>query len=234
MVHNVLFDLDGTLTDPREGITRCIQFSLTRLGREAPSEDDLLWCIGPPLKNSFAQLLESNDTALLELALSHYRERYAEIGIYENHVYPGIVPALRKIRGSGCRLFLATSKPAIFATRVLDHFDLAEFFNGIHGSEIDGRLCEKTDLVAHIIKAWNLDPCLTLIVGDRVHDVIGGKRNGIMTAMVAYGYGTKCEIEAAASDFVFESLSDLVKFLQTQRAPNQALNQAANSEGFSE
>jgi phosphoglycolate phosphatase len=234
MIHNVLFDLDGTLTDPREGITRCIQFSLTRLGREAPSEGDLLWCIGPPLKNSFAQLLESNDTALLDLALSHYRERYSEIGIYENQVYPGIVPALRKIRELGCRLYLATSKPAIFATRVLDHFDLTEFFHGIHGSEIDGRLCEKADLVAHIIKTWNLDPCLTLIVGDRIHDVIGGKRNGIMTAVVNYGYGTKQEIEAAASDFVFESPSDLVMFLQTKRAPNLPLNQTADSGGFSE
>jgi phosphoglycolate phosphatase len=229
----VVFDLDGTLTDPREGITHCIQFSLTRLGRKAPSEDDLLWCIGPPLKNSFAQLLESNDTALLDLAVSHYRERYAAIGIYESHVYPGIVPALSKIRKSGFRLFLATSKPAIFATRVLDHFDLTEFFHGIHGSEIDGRLCDKADLVAHIIKTWNLDPCLTLIVGDRVHDIIGGKSNGIMTAIVTYGYGTKREIEAAASDFVFETPSELAMFLQTKRAPKQRLNQKAKPGGFS-
>jgi phosphoglycolate phosphatase len=234
MIHNVLFDLDGTLTDPGEGITRCIQFSLTRLGRKAPSEDDLLWCIGPPLRDSFAQLLDSNDSKLLDLALSHYRERYTEIGIFENHVYPEIVPALRKIRETGCRLFLATSKPAVFATRVLDHFELTEFFHGIHGSEMDGRLCDKADLVAHIIKTWNLDPCLTLIVGDRVHDVIGGRKNGIMTAMVAYGYGTQREIEAAESDFVFESPPELVKFLQTKRAPNPPLNQAANPGGFSE
>lgn len=222
MIHNVLFDLDGTLTDPGEGITRCIQFSLTRLGRKAPPTDELLWCIGPPLKISFAQLLESNDTALLDLAVSYYRERYAKIGIYENRVYSGSVPALREIRASGCRLFLATSKPAIFATRVLDHFDLTEFFHGIHGSEIDGSLSEKADLVAHIVTTWNLDPSVTLIVGDRVHDVIGGKRNGLMTAIVTYGYGTRREIEAAASDFTFESLSELVLFLQTKRAPNQA------------
>ncbi|APG24342.1 HAD hydrolase-like protein [Syntrophotalea acetylenica] len=210
MIHNVLFDLDGTLTDPKEGITRCIQFSLTRLGRKAPAADALLWCIGPPLRNSFARLLESDDAELLDLALNHYRERYTEIGIYENHVYPGIVPALRKIRESGRRLLLATSKPTIFATRVLDHFDLTQFFDGIHGSEIDGRLCEKTDLVAHIIRTWNLAPSLTLIVGDRVHDVIGGKSNGIMTALVTYGYGTRREIEAANSDYIFESPSELV------------------------
>ncbi|MEZ4601187.1 MAG: HAD hydrolase-like protein [Syntrophotaleaceae bacterium] len=216
MIHNVLFDLDGTLTDPKEGITRCIQFSLTRLGRKAPSEEDLLWCIGPPLKDSFGQLLESNETGLLELALRHYRERYSEIGIYENNVFPDIVPTLRKIRESGFRLFLATSKPEVFAIRVLDHFDLTQFFHGIHGSELDGSLCEKADLVAHIIKTWNLDPCVTLIVGDRVHDVIGGKRNGIKTGIVSYGYGTRGEIEAAASDFVFESPSELVMFLKAR------------------
>jgi phosphoglycolate phosphatase len=231
MIHNVLFDLDGTLTDPREGITRCIQVSLTRLGRKAPSEDDLLWCIGPPLRESFAQLLESNETELLDLALYYYRERYSEIGIYENRVYPDIVPALRKIRESGYRLFLATSKPAIFAARVLDHFDLTQFFHGIHGSEKDGSLCEKADLVAHIIKTWNLDPCVTLIVGDRVHDVIGGKRNGIMTAIVSYGYGSRREIEAAEPDFVFESPSELSMFFQERETDRGGVSAIEKTRG---
>jgi phosphoglycolate phosphatase len=231
MIHNVLFDLDGTLTDPREGITRCIQVSLTRLGRKAPSEDDLLWCIGPPLRESFAQLLESNETELLDLALYYYRERYSEIGIYENRVYPDIVPALRKIRESGYRLFLATSKPAIFADRVLDHFDLSQFFHGIHGSEKDGSLCEKADLVAHIIKTWNLDPCVTLIVGDRVHDVIGGKRNGIMTAIVSYGYGSRREIEAAEAAFVFESPSELSMFFQARETDRGGVSAIEKTRG---
>lgn len=220
MIHNVLFDLDGTLTDPREGITRCIQFSLARLGRVPPSEDDLLWCIGPPLKNSFSRLLESNDGALLDLALSHYRERYTESGIYENQVYPDIDQTLQKIRESDCRLFLATSKPTIFATRILEHFGLTQFFHGIHGSELDCRLCDKGDLVAHIIQVWNLVPSLTLMVGDRIHDVIGGKRSGIMTAIVKYGYGSPRELEAAESDFVFESPSEIANFIQTRRDLN--------------
>ena len=224
MILNVLFDLDGTLTDPKEGITRCIQFSLTRLGREAPLADDLLWCIGPPLRNSFAHLLESNDESLLDSALQHYRERYSEIGIYENILYPGVVPALRQILELGYQVFLATSKPTVFAIRVLDHFNLTQFFHGIQGSELDGSLCDKGDLVAHILKTWTLDPRLSLIVGDRSHDVIGAKRNSIMTASITYGYGTRREIEAVKPDFIFDSPSELVVFLQTERPPNLAFN----------
>jgi len=224
MISNVLFDLDGTLTDPKEGITRCIQFSLDQLGREAPQAEDLLWCIGPPLRDSFASLLGSTDKALLDLALQHYRERFTEIGIYENAVYPGIVPALQHIRAFGYQVFLATSKPKVFATRILDHFSLTQFFHGIYGSKIDGRLSDKGDLVAYILKYCALDPRLSLIVGDRSHDIVGGKRNGIMTATVTYGYGTRCEIDAAEPDFIFDSPSELAVFLKTKRPPNQALN----------
>jgi phosphoglycolate phosphatase len=197
MISNVLFDLDGTLTDPKEGITRCIQFAIDKLGREVPQADDLLWCIGPPLRDSFARLLGSTDNALLDLALQHYRKRFTEIGIYENSIYPGIILALQNIRA---------------------------FFHGIFGSEIDGRLSDKGDLVAHILKYCALDPRFSLIVGDRSHDVVGGKRNGIKTATVTYGYGTRCEIDAAEPDFVFDSPSELAVFLQKNRPPNLPLN----------
>jgi phosphoglycolate phosphatase len=224
MISNILFDLDGTLTDPKEGITRCIQFSLSRLGRETPPADDLLWCIGPPLRDSFAHLLGNTDKALLDLALHNYRERFSEIGIYENFVYPDTVRSLQQIRASGYRLFLATSKPTVFAARILDHFNLTRFFDGIHGSEIDGRLSDKADLVAHILKTWDLDPRSSLMVGDRLHDVIGGRKNGTMTASVTYGYGTRDEIDEAKPDFIFDSPSEMAVFLQTKRPPNQALN----------
>ncbi len=214
MIRNVLFDLDGTLTDPKDGITRCIQFSLGRLGREAPSSDGLLWCIGPPLKQSFSRLLESHDNALLDVALQHYQERFSEIGIYENSVYPGIVTALQKIHTTGFRIFLATSKPTVFAIRILDHFRLTQFFHGIYGSELDGRLSEKADLVAHILKTEGLNPQSTLVVGDRFHDIIGGKKNGTATAAVTYGYGSRNEIDEARPDFIFQSPSDLAAFLE--------------------
>lgn len=224
MIANVLFDLDGTLTDPKEGITRCIQFAINKLGGEAPQADDLVWCIGPPLRDSFALLLGSTDSALLDLALQYFRERFTGIGIYENAVYPGIIHALQNIRASGYQMFLATSKPKIFAARILDHFGLTRFFHGIFGSEMDGRLTDKGDLVAHILKYCALDPRLSLIVGDRSHDVAGGKRNGIMTATVTYGYGTRCEIDTAEPDFIFDSPADLAMFLQKNRPPTSALD----------
>lgn len=215
MIANVLFDLDGTLTDPKDGITRCIQFSLGRLGRKAPPADDLMWCIGPPLRKSFSRLLGSSDNTLLDEALHHYRERFAQTGIYENAVYPGVIPALERIHASGFQMFLATSKPTVFAVRILDHFGLTGFFHGIFGSELDGRLSDKGDLVAHILKAGDMDPRLTLIAGDRSHDIFGGKKNGILTAALTYGYGTREEIEAAKPDFIFHSPSDLAAFLES-------------------
>jgi phosphoglycolate phosphatase len=215
MISNVLFDLDGTLTNPRDGITRCLQFSLRRLGVATPAADELVWCIGPPLRESFSRLLATSDSALLDEALRHYRERFSEIGIYENSVYPGIATTLQRIHEMGFLMFLATSKPTVFAGRVLDHFGLTQFFNGVYGSRLDGRLSDKGDLVAHIMKTEDLDPSLTLMVGDRSHDIVGGKKNGTMTAAVTYGYGDLEEIEASAPDFIFHSPSDIAAFLGT-------------------
>jgi phosphoglycolate phosphatase len=214
MIRNVLFDLDGTLTDPKDGITRCIQFSLGRVGREAPSSDELLWCIGPPLRQSFSHLLEDHDSELLDLALRHYRERFSEIGIYENAVYPEVVAALQRIYARGFLIFLATSKPTAFAIPILEHFCLTQFFHGIYGSELDGRLSDKTDLLAHLLKTEGLDPQASLMVGDRFHDIIGGKKNGVVTAAVTYGYGSREEIEGASPDFIFHCPSDLAAYLE--------------------
>jgi phosphoglycolate phosphatase len=213
VISNVLFDLDGTLTDPKDGIIRCIQFSLSRLGIEAPHAEALVWCIGPPLRASFSRLIPACDDTLLEAAVNHYRERFSDIGIYENGVYPGVIPALRKIRAQGFLIFLATSKPAIFARRILDHFGLTRFFHGIYGSELDGRLSDKKELVDHILKTEGLIPQFTLMVGDRCHDVLGGKKNGTKTAAVTYGYGSLDEIREAKPDFIFYSPHGLAAFL---------------------
>ena len=219
MIHNVFFDLDGTLTDPKDGITRCIQSALVRLGREAPPNDELLWCIGPPLRQSFSHLLESDDNGLMDIALQYYRERFSEIGIYENSVYPEVTTALQRIYAGGFRIFLATAKPTVFALRILEHFNLTQFFHGIYGSELDGRLADKADLVAHILKAEDLKPQVSLMVGDRYHDIIGGKKNDVATAAVMYGYGSREEIEGASPDFIFHSPSDLAEYLERTTEP---------------
>lgn len=220
---NILFDLDGTLTDPKDGITRSIAYALDQLGVVSPHEDHLIWCIGPPLKESFARLLATADEAVIEQALSHYRKRFSESGMYENAVYDGIPAILQVIRTAGFRVFLATSKPRIYAERILDHFDLSHYFHAVHGSELDGRLSDKGELIAHIIDTERLDPKATLIVGDRFHDVVGGKKNGIMTAAVTYGYGSREELFAAGPDIVLDSPEELTAFLHNARVNDNGL-----------
>ena len=210
---NILFDLDGTLTDPVEGITRCIQYALDRLGTAMPLSDQLTWCVGPPLRASFSQLLNTTDETILDQALVYYRKRFSEKGMFENVPYPGVVSALGGLRKAGFNLFLATSKPRVFAQQILDHFKMTPYFNRVYGSELDGRLSDKGALIAHIIHEESLDPTATLMIGDRVYDIEGGRVNNVMTAAVAYGYGTRDEINTANPDVVFESIADLTRTL---------------------
>jgi phosphoglycolate phosphatase len=207
---NLLFDLDGTLTDPKLGITRCIQHALTALGTEPPDADALEWCIGPPLRNSFGRLLGSTDDHLLEQAVDLYRLRFAEVGLFENRVYAGIPAMLTGLQEQGFQLYLATAKPRIFAERILDHFALASHFTAVHGSELNGRLTDKPDLVRHIVATEGLQPAQTMIIGDRKYDIIGGKTNGVRTGAVTYGYGSREELEAEAPDVLFDSPDQLL------------------------
>ena len=216
-ISNILFDLDGTLTDPRVGIARCIQYALGQFNEVIPPWEQLTWCIGPPLKTSFAQLLNTSDQTILDRALAHYRKRFSEKGIFENALYPGVVSALDDLRTAGFKLFLATSKPRVFARQILDHFKITPYFHTAYGSELDGRLSDKGTLIAHIIHQEELDPAATLMVGDRVYDIEGGKENKVMTAAVAYGYGTQEEIAAANPDVVFETIADLTKTMLSLR-----------------
>ena len=205
MNHALLFDLDGTLTDPKQGITRCMQYALAQLGRDVPATEALIPYIGPPLQDTFAQLLVTDDKARIDQAIAHYRTRFATTGMYENAVYPGTEAMLARLRAAGVRLFLATSKPRVFAVKILDHFELAQYFEGVYGSELDGRLSDKGELIAEVLRAEGLDPATTLMVGDRSHDIVGGRRAGVRTAAVAYGYGTRAELDAHAPDCIFAS-----------------------------
>lgn len=218
MINTILFDLDGTLTDPKTGITGCIRFALEHFDRPVPGADDLTWCIGPPLRDSFARLLETQDRSTLDRALALYRQRFAQTGMFENKVYPGIPPCLERLRASGFSLFLATSKPRVFAEKIMVHFKLAPFFNRIYGAELDGRLVDKGELIAHILQSEGLAAQETLMVGDRVYDISGGKQNRVMTAAVTYGYGSGDEIRSAAPDLTFDSPGQLAELL-TQGQP---------------
>jgi len=207
MIENILFDLDGTLTDPKEGITRCIQFALEEFDVEKPHADQLTWCIGPPLRDSFSKILETTDKDKIKHAYTTYRKRFADKGLYENRVYPDVHNSLNLIKKSGFKVFLATSKPEIYAKQILDHFDLSKYFNKAYGSNLNGSLTDKGELIAHILKTENLDPGKTVIVG---------KKNGIMTAAVTYGYGSREEITSSKPDIIFDAFPDLLLFLKMQ------------------
>lgn len=210
----LLWDLDGTLTDPKEGITLSVQYALNRLDYPSCEADDLDWIIGPPLKESFKILFQTTDEALVNRAITFYRERYQEIGLYENIVYPGIPELLAQLKEKGCMHLLATSKPRVFAEKILQHFSLDSYFSVIMGSELNGQFVEKDGLIAEILKKVPTDSrSKTVMIGDRRYDVQGARANGIDVISVGYGYGTIEELSDASPDFIAPSVSDLEKLL---------------------
>lgn len=207
---NLLFDLDGTLTNPFTGITKCIGYALNMLGRESPPRESLHWCIGPPLKDSFAKLLTSDDDAITEKAVAFYRERFSTVGLFENEVYGGIPEALESLQTKGHTLYVATSKPAVYAERIIAHFDLQRYFKCVYGSELDGTRSDKTGLISHILKRELIAPSETSMIGDRVHDIVGAIENGIYGFGVLWGYGTKDELENSGARAFFKTPQELV------------------------
>jgi phosphoglycolate phosphatase len=197
---NLLFDLDGTLTDPFLGITRCIAHALEAAGRQAPSPEELGWCIGPPLQESFRTLLDTTDETVIDSAIESYRERFRTVGMFENGMYAGIPEALSELGNAGHRLFVATSKPAVFATRIVEHFGLGSHFATVYGSELDGTRSAKADLIAHILNEESLSVDETMMIGDRHHDIVGAKANGMRALGVLWGYGSQQELEEAGAD----------------------------------
>lgn len=212
-ISHVLFDLDGTLTDPRPGLLGAIQYALQRLGRPVPPEETLLWCIGPPLRASFAVLLESEDDVLLAQAIEFYRERYGATGLYENQVYAGIPEALAALRAVQVTLYVATSKPHVFARRIIEHFGLKHHFAGIYGSEFDGRHMDKRDLLRYILEEEGFAPDTVLMVGDRGADMVGARVNGLWAGGVTYGYGSQEELRSAGAQVLFNTPADIVRYV---------------------
>ncbi len=194
----IYFDLDGTLTDPKIGITRSIQYALGKLDHPAmPTQDELTWCIGPPLRASFVKLLGGDHAA--DAAVAFYRERFSDVGLFENGVYDGVPEVLTTLHASGHRLFVATSKPHVFAERIIDHFGLRYHFERVFGSELDGTRVDKSDLLEYALKEAAVDPSRTLMIGDRSHDMVGARNNGMKGIGVLYGYGSRNELTQAGA-----------------------------------
>jgi phosphoglycolate phosphatase len=194
-----LFDLDGTLTDPREGITRSLAYALERMGVEPPPLDDMLFAIGPPLRGSLARLLGTESPAAVERAIALYRERFADVGLFENQPYEGVAEVLAELAASGTRLMVATSKPTVFARRIVERFALDAHFEAVHGCELDGAREDKRDLLAHVIPAHGLDPATSVMIGDRGADMRAARHHGMHALGALWGYGSGEELRQAGA-----------------------------------
>lgn len=205
----LLFDLDGTLTDPFDGITRSMRHAMARLGRPVPEEADLRWCIGPPLAENFRTLL-GPDEALILQGIAFYRERYGEIGAFENAVYDGIPALLEALRERGYALHVCTSKLEPHAQAIVEHFGLAPHFGVVHGSKPDLSHANKAELIAFILEQHGLSAGEVVMIGDRRHDVDGARANGVAAVSVGWGYGSAEEIAAAAPARVVQRPEELL------------------------
>lgn len=207
-MHTIYFDLDGTLTDPKPGITRSIQYALKTLGQAVPTEDELTWCIGPPLHASLKKLTGTDELA--DRALLLYRERFSDVGLFENEAYGGIEETLSALAATSPRMFVATSKPRVFAERIIDHFGLRRYFVRVFGSELDGTRVDKGDLLAYALDEEGVDPRTSVMIGDRSHDVVGARRNGMTAIGVLYGYGSEAELRDAGAHHICAAHPELL------------------------
>jgi phosphoglycolate phosphatase len=204
----VLFDLDGTLTDPLEGVVRCVQYALNKLGIAAPESNDLRDWIGPPLYDSFRALL--GDEALALEALTLYRERYAVKGLYENKLYSGMPTLLNELQRCGTRLMVATTKLNTAAERVLEHFDLTRYISALAGSTADGRLHDKAEVIGELLPLLSTaERASCVMVGDRRFDILGARAHNIPCIAVSWGYGARAELMAANPLTIVNSVDEL-------------------------
>lgn len=203
----ILFDLDGTLTDPAQGIVTSFQFALHKLGQEVPDFDTLTWVIGPPLRRSFGTLL--NDDSLIEPAVEAYREAYAAGGVFEATVFDGMFEVLKTLKSEGARLLVCTAKPTVFARQVIDHFGLAPYFDAIYGAELDGQFDDKGVLIAHMIENEGFTAQHALMIGDRANDTTAAARNDMQSIGVLWGYGDRAELTEGGASMICGAVRQL-------------------------
>ncbi|ENQ3108733.1 HAD family hydrolase [Bacillus cereus] len=212
MYTTFLFDLDGTLTDPKEGIVNSVIYALRKMGIDEQDHNKLLTFIGPPIQHSFANIYGMNEEQVTD-AVTHYREYFKTKGMFENHVYEHIPSILQDLKDAGKRLFVATSKPTIFAKQILEHFQMAHYFEEIVGSNLDGTRIAKAEIIQHILHTYDdLEKEHVVMVGDREHDIIGACQVGIDSIGVLYGYGSKGELVAAGATHISKDVEGLKNF----------------------
>lgn len=219
----ILFDLDGTLTDSREGILNCVKYALEAAGMPIPEDSTLLRFIGPPLVEGFQDVTGMSKEEAVQ-ATAKYRERYGVIGIFENQVYDGIEQALAELKHQGKVVALATSKPESYATRILQHFRLMKYFDLVVGSMMDGTRNHKTEVIEEVFRRLKIpqeERKQVVMVGDRRQDVAGAKECGIASVGVYYGFAELGELEAAGADHIVWNIEELMKVLLEQQTEEQ-------------
>lgn len=240
MKQYILFDLDGTLTDPKVGITTCVQYALQSFGIDEPDLDKLEPFIGPPLKDSFMEYYDLSEEDA-EKAVAKYRERFQDIGIFENELYGGINDLLRTLKNGGMHLAVASSKPQVFVERILKHFKLDKYFEVVVGSELDGTRVEKPQVIQEVLHRFfpehqpRYDE--VYMVGDRKFDIQGARTFRIESVGVTYGYGTMEELKEAKADYIVSSVAELKNFLMrevNEKKQAQARNNPAGQNGRQE
>jgi phosphoglycolate phosphatase len=209
MPAHIYFDLDGTLTDPYEGISNCIVYAIEKLGFPRPSDEWLFGSIGPPLWDTFPEIVGEE---LTRKAVDLYRERFDDVGWRENTPYDGIHDALESVKSSGATLFVATSKPRTAAKRIVEHFGMGEFFDGVFGSELDGTRSRKDELLAYALRQNGRVATRTMI-GDRKHDLAGAIANDMVPIGVSYGYGSIDELQRAGARAIAASPAEIPPLL---------------------
>ncbi|MGM0752493.1 MAG: HAD family hydrolase [Bacillota bacterium] len=205
----ILFDLDGTLSDPKEGITKSVQYALENLDIEVPDAQKLECFIGPPLQVSFAEHYDF-DELKTQRAIDFYRERFKEKGMFENKLYPNIPSLLKMLKENGFTLVVATSKPTVFAEQILKYFTIDQYFDLIAGSNLDGTRTSKAEIIQYILEVYHeYEPGNFIMIGDRKHDMIGAHHTGIDSIGVTYGYGSFEEISQSDPTFMVENVDEI-------------------------
>ncbi len=214
--HTLLFDLDGTLTDPKLGITRCVQYALQKFGIEEPDLDQLVPFIGPPLLESFHEFYGIDGQQALEAAAA-YRERFDRIGLFENQIYPGIKEMLSHLKSVGKRLAVASSKPTVYVEKILQYFDISEYFDVIVGSELNHTRTKKEEVLEEVLRQLCQDPKNVhdgiVMTGDRKFDILGARSFGLVSVGVSFGYAAPGELEEAGADYIVDSVAELEELL---------------------
>ena len=212
----ILFDLDGTITDPKIGITKSFQYALQHLGIQVDNLDALEPVIGPPLKKSFSEFYHLSEEQI-KSAIEKYRERFSTVGLYENEIYDGMENLLKELSEAGYILEIASSKPTVFVEKICEYFKIKQYFTHIVGSFLDGRRGEKEEVVEEAIRLSKATPDHIIMVGDRIYDVIGAHKKGIAVIGVSYGYGGRQELEETGADVIVDTVAQLREELLGRR-----------------